>query len=140
MHNPMDLVALAEYVQKADQSTRSAVSSKLNLISDQIRALQMQAQAILEQAQHDVKLNHAKSNFLRVPGTIYHLYEKPEGDFYWSMLSPSDWGRRGAPDKYDGSYRLEYDASWTPIEGIARKDAPLDPVLLGLKPRQPKNE
>ena len=41
MHNPSDLVALASYVQDADMTTKAFVSSKLEMICDQIRALQV---------------------------------------------------------------------------------------------------
>lgn len=80
-----------------------------------------------------------------VPGNIYHLYERESGQHYLSMLSPEvrrNWFS-SAPDqrlnfeyisgfcllrmqewgpslthKYQGSYRLEMDQSWTPMEKI----------------------
>lgn len=76
MHNPQDLVELARTVQTADSHAVAMVGSKLELITDQIKALQAQARAVLEDAQKDLSLSHAKCNFQRRPGTTYHLYER----------------------------------------------------------------
>jgi hypothetical protein len=38
------------------------------------------------------------------------------------MLSPEDWGGR-APHAYEGSYRLEADMGWTPVDRVADRDA-----------------
>lgn len=144
LHDPSDLVALAEYVQTADNYTRSAVGGKLELIHEQILLLQRQAQDILEQAKRDVELNHAQCNFRRVPGKIYHLYRRTNPNpprenspinakTYFSMLSPQDY-RGNPPDEFIASYRLEYDMSWTPVEDIAERERrrQLDPRVLGL--------
>ena len=47
-----------------------------------------QAQRILQDAHRDAQLHHAACNFQKVPGTIYHLYERDNGVAYFSMLGP----------------------------------------------------
>ena len=138
MHDPNDLVTLASYVQQADEFTRATVGSKLDLISQQIQFLQSQARTILEDAKKDVSLTHAKCNFKRIPGKIYHLYRRSnpqmgEDAEYFSMLSPSEWAGR-LQDEYLGSFRLEHDRSWTPLDKIAERDARyrFNPQLLGV--------
>lgn len=138
MGDPSDLVALASYVQQANDFTRATVGSKLDLISQQIQFLQSQARNILEEAKRDVSLTHAKCNFKRIPGKTYHLYrrvqpQEGEDDEYFSMLSPAEWGSR-LSDEYLGSYRLEPDRSWTPLEKVAERDAryQFNPKLLGI--------
>jgi hypothetical protein len=37
------------------------------------------------------------------------------------MLSPTEWGG-ACPHKFLGSYRLEYDHSWTPYDKIEARD------------------
>uniref|UniRef100_A0A182VU67 Uncharacterized protein n=1 Tax=Anopheles minimus TaxID=112268 RepID=A0A182VU67_9DIPT len=32
------------------------------------------------------------------------------------MLSPNDWGPKGCEHQYQGSYKLEYDQTWTPMD------------------------
>lgn len=137
MHGPGDLIELARHVEQADSHTKAVVGGKLELISDQIKALQAQAVSILEDAKVDMHLSHAKCNFIRKPGTIYHLYKRKDLDgfdeTFFSMLSPLEWGNN-PPDEYLNSYRLEHDMSWTQVDRIKIRDEKrkFNPVLLGL--------
>lgn len=53
-----------------------------------MKFLRMQAQKVLLEAKEHALLHHAACNFVKHPGNIYHLYEKPSGQSYFSMLSP----------------------------------------------------
>ncbi len=110
----IELVNLAKEIADADKMLNVRVSSKLKVIADQIRALQSEAKAVLDEAKRDQDLNHAQCNFQRKPGMVYHLYQKPDKSQYFSMLSPEDW-RGQAPHEFVGSYRLENDMSWSLI-------------------------
>lgn len=117
-----DLVDVAREIQQADATLGSVTGAKLELLARQIRALQEQARAVLESARRDGELHRATCNFRKRPGQIYHLYRRPDGSRYFSMLSPEEWG--GAPPHpHDGSYRLEADMTWTPVEQIEERDA-----------------
>ncbi len=118
---PIELVDIARQIEQADAMVNTRVGSKLKVIADQIKALQAEARSILEDAQRDQELHHAKCNFKRQPGKLYHLYRKDDGTRYFSMLSPEDW-RGDPPHAFLGSYRLEADMSWTPAEEIDRPD------------------
>lgn len=113
----IDLVDTARQIQEADQAIGNRTNAKLTVIARQIRALQEEAQQVLEDNQRDTRLHHAKCNFERRPGAIYHLYERDSGETYFSMLAPEDW-RDGPPHTHVGSYRLEADLSWTPVEEL----------------------
>ena len=117
-----EIVDLAREIAHADKQITQHTNSKLKVIAEQIKQLQNQAKAILEQAQQDQILHRAKCNFTRKPGKIYHLYEKPDGTHYFSMLSPQEWSG-SVPHPYQGSYRLEPDMSWTPAEMLSDVDA-----------------
>lgn len=127
-----------QVVQEADDYTKATVGGKLELIAEQIKALQSQARSILENAERDVQLNHARCNFQRRVGGIYHLYRRTlaggETCVVWSMLSPSDWSGN-PPDEFLGSYRFEGDHSWTKFEDIAAREKrrQFDPVMLGVQ-------
>jgi len=145
MHSPSDLMALAEYVQTADSHTKAIAGGKLELISNQIKMLQDQARKVLEDAKQDMELSHAKCNFQRRPGTIYHLYKKivpgqEEMEVFFSMLSPLEWGGN-PPQEYLNSYRLEYDMSWTPVDRVVQRDNArrFNAQLLGLTNSQVQN-
>lgn len=110
----VDLVDMAQEIEKADEALGMVVGSKLEVIRDQMRALQEQARRLLEEARTSARLHRAKCSFRKIPGKVYHLYARSEDDLYFSLLSPEDWG--GAPPHtYEGSYRLEVDMSFTPL-------------------------
>lgn len=108
-----DLVDTARQIAEADQIIGTVVHGKLEVIAEQIRALQEQARRILDQARDNASLHRARCNFQKKVGHTYHLYERPDGASYLSMLSPDDWGS-GCPHVFVGSFRLEADMSWTP--------------------------
>ncbi|MFW5926235.1 MAG: DUF2452 domain-containing protein [Myxococcota bacterium] len=118
---PIDLVDAAREIEKADETIRSHVGSKLRVIVEQMRALRDQAQSVMEEAHRDAELHRAVCRFQKRPGRIYHLYRKPDDSLYFSMLSPEDWGQ-APPHSYEGSYRLEADMSWTPAEKIGEQE------------------
>lgn len=116
-----ELVDLAAEIARADARVGERVSAKLQVIADQVRHLQAEARAILEQARDDSRLHNARCAFRRQPGKTYHLYQRPDGALEFSMLSPADWGG-SPPHPFLGSYRLENDMSWTPVEKIDQHD------------------
>jgi len=87
-------------------------------IADQIRGLQEKARGLLERARRDQELHRARCNLQRRAGATYHLYRGADGERYWSMLSPADWGGT-PPHAFEGSYRLELDMSWTEIDAAS---------------------
>ncbi len=118
----ISLVDVAQQIQDADDQIAVMTGGKLGVIAKQIAQLQRQAQDLLEQAKRDLVLHRASCAFERVPGQVYHLYEKANGTHVWSLLSVEEWGGR-PPHTFVGSYRLEPDQSWTPIAEID-PDAP----------------
>ena len=118
---PMPLVDLAREIEKADQMIATRISSKLQVISDQIKKLQDQARDVLEKAKHDQSLHRIRCSFKRIPGHTYHLYQKDADSRYFSMLSPEDWHGE-PPDTYIGPFRLEGDMSWTPADEKQSQD------------------
>ncbi len=115
------LVDLAREIEQADQMVSARLGAQLQVIAEQVKALQAQAREILQQARADQRLHHARCGFRRIPGRVYHLYEEPDGGLAFSMLSPEDW--RGRPPRpFVGSYRLENDMTWTPADSTDRPD------------------
>ncbi|XP_057614785.1 uncharacterized protein C1orf50 homolog [Chionomys nivalis] len=120
--DPLDLVALAEQVQKADEFIRANATNKLTVIAEQIQHLQEQARKVLEDARRDADLHHVACNMVKKPGTIYYLYQRESGQQYLSIISPEEWGA-GCPHDFLGAYKLQHDLSWTPYEDIEKQDA-----------------
>jgi hypothetical protein len=120
----IDLVSMAEEIQASDSMLSAVAGAELEQIAEQIRALRSRAEQVLERVRRDATLHRARCRFRKQPGRVYHLYREPDGELYFSLLSPEDW--RGAPPHpFEGSYRLELDLSWTPASEIAQRDAAL---------------
>lgn len=115
MDPAITLVDRALEIEKADETIKSHVHSKLELIGKQIKALQQEAQAILETAETDAKLHRVKCNFEKRIGDPLHLYEKNGSELYFSKLSPSEWNNN-PPHKFIGSYIMHADRSFKKIE------------------------
>ncbi|KAF5290926.1 hypothetical protein FQA39_LY14532 [Lamprigera yunnana] len=120
-HSRQDLIELASEIQKAENFIHANACNKLQVIAQQIHFLQQQAENILRETKLNQDLHHVSCNFVKVPGNTYHLYKKPDDLQYFSMLSPEEW--QNSPHQYLGSFRLEYDRSWTPIQSMNQKDA-----------------
>ena len=127
---------LAARVKSATAVVNTVTTRRLELIAEQMRALRAQAEAVLADAERDLRLNHARCSFRPKAGQTYHLYRDAQGELFFSMLSPDDWGSR-APDGFEGSFRLEADSSWTPAAEVEARDAQRD-ELLPLLPQPPR--
>ncbi|CAK6441078.1 unnamed protein product [Pipistrellus nathusii] len=125
--DPLDLVALAEQVQKADEFVRANATNKLTVIAEQIQHLQEQARKVLEDARRDADLHHIACNIVKKPGNIYYLYQRESGQQYFSIISPKEWGT-SCPHPFIGAYKLQHDLSWTPFEDIEKQDAKISIV------------
>lgn len=112
-----ELVDLAAQIAEADTMLANVTHGKLRQIAEQIVGLQQQATQILQATARDQQLHRAQCNFQRKPGTIYHLYRRPDGRDYLSMLAPQEWGGE-PPHEFLGSYRLEPDMSWTAADEL----------------------
>ena len=131
---PIALVEVAKEIAEADKMVGTVATSKLDVIAKQIRALQEEARHILESARRDLDLHRARCTFPRRPGQTYHLYDKSDDgqDLYWSMVSPAEWGG-SPPHRYEGSFRLELDQSWTRLDEADERPAPIDGEALVAK-------
>jgi hypothetical protein len=116
-----NLVDLAQEIAKADEMLANRAGAQLQLIAEQMKVLQQQAQSILQQTARDQQLHRARCNFQKKPGQIYHLYRNNQGESLLSLLSPEDWHGR-PPNHFMGSYRLESDRSWIPFDEQEERD------------------
>uniref|UniRef100_A0A3B5LPQ9 Uncharacterized protein n=1 Tax=Xiphophorus couchianus TaxID=32473 RepID=A0A3B5LPQ9_9TELE len=112
--DPMDLVALAEQVQKGDDFVKANACNKLTVIADQIRYLQEQAKKVLEEAKRDADLHHAACNIVKKPGNMYYLYQRPSGQKYFSIISPKVAAAPSHREEPVEARASGQDASWTP--------------------------
>ena len=110
----IDPVDQLEMIRDSDRMLGSVAGGKLKLIYEQIEFLKNQAKNIILEAERDMTLHRASCTFEKRVGHTYHLYEKQEGNLYFSLLSPADW-KNNPPHRFVGSFRLENDMSWTEL-------------------------
>ena len=79
MGAPVSLVDMARVIESASAKVALRTNAQLEVIVEQMKALQERAREIIEQASRDVDLIHAECRFHRVPGRVYHLYERADG-------------------------------------------------------------
>lgn len=65
---------------------------------------------LMEEFKWNEAVYNSEIRFTPIKGNTYHLYEKNNGTFYLSILSPEEWDR-----PYVGSFRLESDDKWHKI-------------------------
>lgn len=118
---PVSLVDTAKVIQEASETVALRTNAQLAVIVEQMQALQAKAREILEQASNDVDLIHAECRFQRVVGRTYHLYERPNGRRYFSMLAPDEYSN-GPPHTFIASYRYDHGESWTRADQAAERD------------------
>jgi hypothetical protein len=118
---PVSLVDTAREIESASTSVAMRANAQLEIILEQMRALQQQAREVMDQASRDIDLIHVECRFRRVAGRVYHLYERPGGHRYFSMLSPDEYGP-GGTTRFLGSFRFEHDQSWTRLEDVEARD------------------
>ncbi|MEM7183205.1 MAG: DUF2452 domain-containing protein [Spirochaetota bacterium] len=110
---PITLVDRAREIETAQESIRSHVDSKLDLILKQIRALQEEAKDIISAAQRDVELHKVKCNFEKQVGQSIYLYEKDDGEKYFSLISPEEWNP--PPHTFLATYTMRGDRSFSEV-------------------------
>jgi len=123
---PVSLVDMARVIESASAKVALRTNAQLEVIVEQMKELQERARAIIEQASRDVDLIHAECRFHRVAGRVYHLYERPDGRRFFSMLGPEDYGGAGQPDSWRAS------ATSTTSRG---RDSTRSPIAIAAAPR-----
>ncbi len=114
-----ELVDLAREIAAADNLLDLSSNARLRLIAAQIQTLQNQAQQILTETRRNQRLHRARCTFHRLPGRIYHLYRRHNGDLQFFMVGVDEWGGT-PPHRFIGSYRLENDMRWTPVDPLGQ--------------------
>lgn len=84
---------------------------QLGQIHEQIKLLAEQAKQIQRRKELSEQVYRAEIGFEPLVGHLYHLYEKTDGSWLLSMLSPQEWGSK-CPHQFVESLRLLADHTW----------------------------
>ena len=86
-------------------------ANQLHQIKDQVEHLLTQAQSIHNRIDISEKVYLAECAFKPVIGQVYNLYERSNGNWILSMVTPEEWGKN-PPYYYLASARLLHDHTW----------------------------
>lgn len=100
---------------KALTAMEEQTNMQLEQIRKQIELLALQAQEIHNRKELSMLIYGAKLSFKPEIGQLYHLYEKQDGSYIISMISPKEWGAGMPYKKVVAAVQLLADHTWKEI-------------------------
>ena len=97
---------------KALTAMEEQTNMQLNQIRKQIELLAMQANEIQQRKELSMKIYGAKISFNPNIGQVYSLYEKRDGTYTLSMISPKEWSSGGPYKSFVANVQLLADHTW----------------------------
>ncbi len=101
---------------QAVQAMEHQTDMQLDQIRQQMELLASQAKAIQDRKEISVSIYASEMRFEPLINHVYYLYERDNGKHVLSMVSPTDWGRKGCPFAYRATIRLLADHTWEVID------------------------
>ena len=100
---------------KALMAMEEQTNMQLNQIRRQIELLAIQANEIQQRKELSMKIYEAKISFKPNIGQVYFLYEKKDGSFTLSMVSPKEWSNGGPFKSFVSGVQLLADHTWKEV-------------------------
>ena len=88
---------------------------KLKMLARQLVFIKQEMQEIINDSMVSTELEKVSCKFKKIPGNTYYLYQKIEGDMFFSMLEPEIWNY-SAKNIFLGRYKYDYDLSFQKSE------------------------
>ncbi|MBN1296322.1 DUF2452 domain-containing protein [bacterium] len=97
---------------------RAQATRKLELLEVMYRDLINRAQVIVEKAKEDLHLHSVRMYSTKIRNRVYYLYRYSDGldDAFFSILEPEEYLPADPDARFDGTYHLNDDGSWTRID------------------------
>lgn len=100
---------------KALTAMEEQTNMQLDQIRRQIELLALQAQEIQKRKELSILIYSAQLNFAPVIGHTYYVFEKHDGSYFLSMISPQEWGGAGPYKRFVAPVKLLADHTWMEI-------------------------
>lgn len=97
---------------RAMMAMQEQTEMQMDQIKQQIELLAEQAQAIQKRVEISQRIYEAAVGFEPLISHIYHLYQKKDGSWLLSMVSPAEWGRSHPFESFVGTVKLLADHTW----------------------------
>ena len=88
---------------------------KLKMLARQLVFIKQEMQEIINDSLVSTELEKVSCKFKKIPGNTYYLYQKIEGDMFFSMLEPEIWNY-SEKNIFLGRYKYDYDLSFQKLE------------------------
>lgn len=89
---------------------------QMNQIYEQMKLLSDQANKLQDRKRISEYIYLAEMRFEPLINHVYYLYEKEDGRYLLSLISPSDWGRSKTTFAYVATTRLLADHTWDVLD------------------------
>lgn len=86
--------------------------SKLKVLFKQMENIKKEIEEIVKESIETENLEKINCNFKKIPGKNYFLYQKPDNEFFFSMLSPKEWNSNNI---FINEYFYDYDHTFQKI-------------------------
>ena len=86
--------------------------ARLKQIAKQMEYLKKEALEIIDDTRIQNELHQIKPKFKLVSGNNYYVYQKPNNEKYFSLISPNEWNNK---DIYLGQYYYDFDKQFVLI-------------------------
>ena len=100
---------------KALTAMEEQTNMQLDQIRKQIELLALQAHEIQKRKELSMMIYGAKLSFKPNIGQTYYLYEKDDGSYLLSLVSPKEWGAGGPFKRFIAGVKLLADHTWMEI-------------------------
>ena len=100
---------------KALTAMEEQTNMQLDQIRKQIELLALQAHEIQKRKELSMTIYGAKMSFKPNIGQTYHLYEKQDGSYLLSLVSPKEWGPSGPFKRFVATVKLLADHTWVEL-------------------------
>lgn len=97
---------------KALTAMEEQTNMQLDQIRKQIELLALQAHEIQKRKELSMMIYNARLSFKPNIGQVYYLYEKQDGSYMLSLVSPKEWGAHGPFKKFIAGVQLLADHTW----------------------------
>ena len=86
--------------------------SKLKVLFKQLENIKREIEEVVKESVETENLEKIKCNFKKIPGKNYYLYQNPDEEFFFSMLSPKEWNSK---NNFIDEYFYDYDHTFQKV-------------------------
>jgi hypothetical protein len=86
--------------------------AKLKVLFKQMESIKREIEEVVKESVETETLEKIKCNFKKIPGKNYYLYQNPDNEAFFSMLSPKEWNSK---NNFIDEYFYDYDHTFQKV-------------------------